>query len=518
MNLADLVQSRFTFGARFQDPTPVTTANLAAWSKAQLAAPPTDAPAVVTRLNKVQQSVTVNAANGTSTTVTLALTDLYKTSADLVAVMQSDTSANHALTRRPPDEVAAARWIRAAFSPWQVFEVMVDFWHNHFSVDAYQQEPISLYWPAYDQLIRANALGNFRALLGATAKSAAMMYFLNQDQSVKAHPNENFAREVMELHTLGSARYLGETTPPGAAGTGYSDQDVMEAARALTGWTIGDGHKLAANGSKPLTGEFLFEPSQHDIGAKTIFGQSFPAGIGQAEGERFLDMLAAHPGTALTIATKLYTRFVQDTPPANDTLIQSMANVFHQNAAYPNQIALVLQTLMNSTEFAMSAGQKVKTPFEFVISAIRATGAEVNPKGFLDSALGTMGQPLFHWPAPNGSPDVGPAWTGTNDMIRRWSIADELMNASTGILLDGPASLFAAIAPSALNSAVAATKVSQSMLGVSASSNSYNALLAYAASREVLGGSGVLTNPTKLDAGLRRIAGAVAATPEFQTR
>ena len=521
MSFTDLIVSRFTFGPCLNDPQPVTSSGLSSWLAAQLLAPVSDdLVRVVTRLNYVLLPISITATDGTSKTTTRGLTDLFKSSQDLWAILAADTSANRAESRRPADEVAAARWIRAAFSPWQIQEVMVDFWHNHFSVDAYKVNQISAMWPAYDNVIRANALGNFRTMLGATAKSAAMMYYLNQNASVASHPNENFAREVMELHTLGIGRYLGETTPPGTAGTGYSDQDVINAARVLTGWTIADGSQKNASGLKPNTGDFLFSPSTHDNGSKVILGQTYPAAPVQPQydGETFLNTLANHPGTALTIATKLYTHFVRDVPPANNPLVQTMASVFQQNVNAPDQIARVLNTLIASTEFADSAGQKVKTPFEFLISVIRATGAEINPQPNLTNMLSAMGAPMFRWPTPNGMPDIAPIWTGTNDMIQRWSLADQVMSSSLGILLDGPTTLFAQLAPAIKTPPDAAYNVAQSILGPTATTTSLNAMATYAASGEVLGASGAVANPSKLNAGLRRLAGAAAATPEFQIR
>jgi len=518
MSLADLYASRFTFGTRFNDPSPVTASNLSGWFAAQLAAPSADDPAVSRRLALVQLPTTTTDSTGTATTQLLPLQDLGLAPSALWAIRASDTSANHAFTRRPADEVVAASWIRATFSPWQVQEVMTDFWHNHFSVDAYQTDLIAEMWPAYDQTLRANALGNFRAMLGAVTKSASMMYYLNQAQSVAAQPNENFAREVMELHTLGIARYLGETTPAGAVGTGYSDADVQNAARALTGWTIADGNHPAADGTKPNTGAFLFSPKIHDAGAKTIFGQAFPAGGGQSEGETFLDMLAAHPGTAQTIATKLYIHFVQDVPPANDALVAAMAKAFQANVGSPTQIQQVLSVLAASPEFAASAGAKVKTPFQFLISLLRVSGAEVNPVANLSWGLSSLGAPLFHWSTPNGMPDVSNPWVGTNDMLRRWALAFQITGEGSKILQDGAATLFAQVPAGLSNAASAANYLIPPMLGSRASPATVSAILNYAATPEILGGSTALTNPQKLLAGVRALVGAIAATPEFQTR
>jgi uncharacterized protein (DUF1800 family) len=519
MSFTDLITSRFTFGPRFGDPSPLTSGNMQSWLMAQLSAPATDDSTVLTRLQQVQLPITIEASNGTSVTQNRALDYLFKTADELVAIGQADTSANKAESQRPADEVSAARWIRAAFSPWQIQEVMVDFWHNHFSVNAYQTTQMALMWPIYDTDIRANALGNFRALLGATAKSASMMYYLNQNASVAAHPNENYAREVMECHTLSALRYLGETTPAGTGfGAGYSDQDVTQAARILSGWTTGDGTNKAWDGSKPVTGLFVFNPSAHDTGSKVLFGNPWPAGGEEEEGEEFLDELAYHPGTAQTIAAKLYTRFVQDTPAAGDTLIAELAKVYRENHEAPNQIALMLATIIASPEFAVSSGNKVKAPFEFMISAIRATGAEINPQPALGNALATMGAPLFKWPAPNGMPDIGTVWTGTNVMVRRWALADQLMSESAGLVLDGPSTLFSATAPAVSSPQEAALAISQSVLGATVSASSAAALSSYAASHEVLGAAGAISNATSLIAGLRRLAGAAAATPEFQLR
>lgn len=518
MALADLITSRFTFGTRFNDPLPVPAADPARWVAAQLAAPAADDHSVVSRLSAARLPITLTDSSGKNTSQSVPLQDLFKTPQELWSILASDTSANHGWTRRPAEEVIAANWIRAAFSPWQIQELMVDFWHNHFSVDAFQSGHISVMWPAYDRVIRDNALGNFRALLGGTAKSAVMMHYLNQAQSVAAQPNENFAREVMELHTLGIARYLGETTPAGAEGRGYSDQDVMNAARILTGWTIADGQRRAADGSKPDTGTFLFSPGLHDTKAKTLFGLSFPAGGGEAEGERFLDLLAAHPGTAQTVATKLYIHFVQDAAPADSRVIAAMAQAFSAYAAAPDQIARVLLVLLGSDEFAASAGQKVKAPFQLLISLIRATGAEVNPVAGLEWGLSTLGAPLFHWPTPNGMPDTGPAWTGTNDMIRRWALVNQLTAPGSGILPDGPDTLFARAAEGLSDKTSAVDRIAAVLLGGAGSAATMQALHTYAASKEILGAPGVFAAPARLDAGLRALVGAAAATPEFQLR
>jgi uncharacterized protein (DUF1800 family) len=517
-SLADQVTSRFTFGDRFGETDPPTDINRSAWVSAQVAAPTTDDAQVLQRLAAVVLPIVLTNPDGSTHVENRALTDLFKSGPDLWSLSNATATPDPAERRRPADEVVAARWVRAAHSQWQLFEVMVDFWHNHFSVDAYQSSQTSAMWPIYDQTIRAYALGNFRALLGATAKSAAMMYYLNQAQSNKQQPNENYAREVMELHTLGVARYLGLTTPPGMAGTGYSDQDVQEAARVLTGWTIADGSRRTADGSRPNDGGFIFSPAMHDTGRKTVFTIGFPAGGGLAEGELLLDYLAAHVGTAQHIATKLYIRFVGDIPPADDPLIQVMTDSFLRNSRAANQIALVLQSLVQQLGFA-AAGPKVKTPFELLVSAIRATNCDVNPQPTLSNFCAQMGAPLFHWPAPNGMPDVAGAWTGTNDMLVRWTAVAQIMTSQSNLLIDNPASLFYWLVGNRVTSPSQAVQLlTPYMLGPSVSATTTAALLDYANSAEILGGRGVFANPVMLEAGLRRLVGAIAATPEYQMR
>lgn len=522
MSFADLVASRFTFGPRFNDPKPVSQSATASWFAQQLTAPAADDPAVTSRLAQVILPITTLDSTGASTTTNLGLIDLNLTPEQLWQIKSTDKSANTAYTRRPADEVVAASWIRGAFSPWQVHEVMVDFWHNHFSVDAYQNNSVAMMWPAYDGVLRTNGLGNFRAMLGSVAKSASMMYYLNQAQSAKQQPNENFAREVMELHTLGIARYLGEVPPTGLtarqlATAGYSDQDVTQAAALLTGWTIADGYHADATGAKPNTGDFLFAPGIHATGSKVIFGQTI-AFSGQQEGETFLDMLAAHPGTANTIATKLYVHFVADTPPANDALITQMAQTFQNAVSAPDQIAQVLTLLFNSAEFAAAAGQKVKMPFAFLVSLLRASGAEINPQSNLSFGLSSLGAPLFQWPTPNGMPDIAAAWTGTNDMLRRWALGVQVTAESSKILVDGTGTLFAQIPVGLSSPQSVVDKLAPQVLGSSVSNGTLSALYTYAATNEVLGAAGALSDATKLLNGVRTLVGAMAGTPEFQTR
>lgn len=311
------------------------------------------------------------------------------------------------------DELISSRVARAVSSQRQLEEVMVDFWENHFTVFS-GKDRVRYYLPEFDaNVIRPHALGKFRDLLGAVAHSGAMLYYLDNWQSVadSGRPvlgttkrpaqalrrrglNENYARELMELHTLG-------------VDGGYTQQDVIEVARALTGWTLSAG----AQG-----GEFVFRPQVHDAGAKVILGHKFPAGRGVQEGEAVLDLLARHPATARFIATKLARRFVSDTPPA--ALIERATNSF---LSTDGDIRAVVRTIVTSPEFFSSSAfrAKVKSPFELVVSTMRAMNAPPDPTPRTARLVAQLGQPIFGHRAPNGYPETGDAWMNTGAILNR---------------------------------------------------------------------------------------------------
>jgi uncharacterized protein (DUF1800 family) len=334
-------------------------------------------------------------------------------------------------------ELTSSRVSRAVLSERQLDEVMVDFWENHFNVFS-GKDRTRYYLPEFDtKVIRPHALGHFRELLGAVAKSEAMLYYLDNWQSVadSGRPvlqparapnrpqnpraaarrtaavqprsaqvppaaqrrrglNENYARELMELHTLG-------------VDGGYTQQDVIEVARALTGWTLDRG----AQG-----GSFVFRPMVHDAGAKVILGQKFPAGRGIEEGEAVLDLLARHPQTATFIATKLARRFVSDTPPP--ALVARAAARFR---ATDGDIREVVRTIVTSPEFfsADAYRAKVKSPFELVVSTLRVMNATPDSTPRSAQLVSRLGQPIFGHQAPNGYPETGDAWMNTGAILNR---------------------------------------------------------------------------------------------------
>jgi uncharacterized protein (DUF1800 family) len=348
---------------------------------------------------------------------------------------------------RPADEVRGATWVRAIYSKWQLREVLVEFWHNHFNVDAYMGDSrITATWPLYDQIMRRNALGNFRTMLEEVAKSVAMQYYLDNAVSRDGPANENYARELFELHTLGQPNYLNNLynrwrDVPGALTgnpVGYIDQDVYEAARAFTGWTIANGQTLASSLRAPDTGEFYYYDGWHDNAQKRVLAFEIdPNQPPQLDGKQVLDLVANHPGTARYVCTKLCQRLVADEPPAE--LVQRAADAWTASRAAPDQIRQTVRAILLAPEFTATWGAKVKRPFELIAAFVRATGAEFTLNASLFSTVSEMGYRHFNWAPPTGHPDDAPYWLSTNVMLRRWNVLLTLIGGSLGATFDLPA-------------------------------------------------------------------------------
>jgi uncharacterized protein (DUF1800 family) len=349
---------------------------------------------------------------------------------------------DYSLRMKPIAETECMTVIRQIYSQRQLFEVMVDFWHDHFSVFGWDYDGGPMF-PAFDRLaIRPHVFGNFRTMMQEVGQSASMMYMLDLYSSDASHPNENYARELFELHTFGAENYggivqnpdsfnnmnlLGHYTAPDGEEERlkYVDDDVYEAARALTGWTIsGSTWPYDPINGMPL-GEFAYNSSAHDQGVKRILARYFPASQGQTDGVTLFDMLARHPRTARHVATKICKRFVGSNP--STALIDSATTVFNQAWQASDQIAQVLQVILQSSEFKNGWGSAMKRPALSAISALRSTAADFTPKPDYNSAIYTpteefmgrlqaAGQRLFYWPAPNGYPDDPIAWSSTGTL------------------------------------------------------------------------------------------------------
>jgi uncharacterized protein (DUF1800 family) len=328
-----------------------------------------------------------------------------------------------------------ARVLRALYSQRQLQEVVVDFWFNHFNVFA--QKGLDHLWVGNfeEQAIRPNALGHFRDLLLATAHHPAMIFYLDNAQNSAPGSkgaggrelglNENYAREVMELHTLG-------------ADGGYSQDDVVALARILTGWG------LARPNQKPPDGTaFLFDASRHDNEAKHFLGHDI-APAGEAEGIEALDLLARSPATAHHIAFELAQFFVIDAPlPA---LVDRVAARFLKT---DGDIRASLQTLFASREFRDSLGGKYKTPYRYVLSAARAAGVAVKNPRPLINAMARLGMPLYGCPTPDGYRDTADKWLSPDATMIRAGFAVALANGNLPVGDDPPAQIEAAMQPTA---------------------------------------------------------------------
>ena len=323
---------------------------------------------------------------------------------------------------RPADETYTATFVRALYSKRQLVEVLADFWHNHFNVYGfdYWSAPV---WVHYDRdVIRGNLLGNFRTMLEAVATSPAMLYYLDNVSNTSGGPNENFARELFELHSMGAMNYLGvvsnlATVPKDTEGRpiGYHDEDVYGATRSFTGWRIDQA-----------SGAFWFDTNQHDKYSKTILGVQLPSFLGVDDGKTVLDLLAGHPGTARFIATKLCRRLIGDNPPA--AVVEAAAAVFYAQRNAPDQLQQVVRTILLAPEFRTTWGQKIKRPFEYVISLLRAANADFAPGDSFFWMYERMGQPLFQWQPPNGFPDLKEDWSSTMPMLQRWRMCNWLID------------------------------------------------------------------------------------------
>lgn len=333
----------------------------------------------------------------------------------------------------PPSEVVVNNCFQAIYSEWQLEELLVHFWHNHFSVSVPSDQRIGLALPSYDKMLRQHAFGNFRILLEAVAVSPAMLFYLDNATSRASPANENFARELFELHTMGKEAYLANDyvhwkEVPGAKegqAVGYIEEDIYEAARAFTGWSVAYGYKEDGE-TKPNTGEFLYLDSWHDHYQKRILGVEIPAHQAPLkDGQAVLDLVAFHKQTAQFLCTKLCRYFVADQPPAS--LVDRAAQHWIKTQNEPDQIRQVLRLILSSKEFHASLGTKFKNPFQLLMSLFRSLEVEVIPNLHLRWMLGEMGHMPFSSPAPDGFPDRADHWSNSNMLLQRWNVMPKLL-------------------------------------------------------------------------------------------
>jgi uncharacterized protein (DUF1800 family) len=406
--------NRLTYGVRPGDVERVRAIGLSVWIERQLRPQTLDDSGVERRLAEL-------------TTLSMPIADLLREYPrpdprlrERIAsgeMTRQEAQQLYPMEKRPfriAAELQAAKIIRAVTSERQLEEVMVDFWFNHFNVFTNKGD-VRWYVSAYErEAIRPHALGKFPDLVRATARHPAMLYYLDNwvsarsdfvvpagpNRGRKAGLNENYARELMELHTLG-------------VDGGYTQKDVTEVARAFTGWTI----------DRPQTsGRFVFRPIMHDTGEKLIVGHRIPAGGGQEDGERAIEILTRHPSTARFIASKLARRFVADTPPP--ALVGRVAAAY---ASTDGDISAMLRVIFASPEFGAADAYraKIKKPFEFVTSAVRVLGGAVDAQGAeaLARASAEIGEPLYLAQPPTGYADRAEVWVNAGALLARMNFA-----------------------------------------------------------------------------------------------
>ena len=392
------VLRRATYGPRPGDVARVRAVGLGAWLEGQLDPDRLD-------------DTAVDRALAALPTLSMSIAELHRDYPRVDAPPPRDMAGPDRRPARIVAELQAARMLRAVASERQLQEVMVDFWSNHFSVFAAKAE-VRWYVTAYERdVLRPLALGRFPDLLRATARHPAMLFYL--DNWLNARPgdgippgpnagrraglNENYARELLELHTLG-------------VDGGYTQRDVTEVARAFTGWTL----------DRPRAGaRFVFRPGMHDRSEKVVLGHQLRAG-GQQDGEEVLDLLARHPATARFIATKLTRRFVADDPPP--ALVEQVATAYHDTGG---DVRAMLRVVFAAPEFRAAVAAKIKKPSEFVAGAVRAVGATADTRGALAlaRAAAEIGEGFYEAVPPTGHPDRAEAWVNPGALLARLNFA-----------------------------------------------------------------------------------------------
>ncbi|MCB2109089.1 MAG: DUF1800 domain-containing protein [Rhodobacteraceae bacterium] len=526
--------NRVTFGARDSDVAYAESVGWNAWVNEQLNPPPGDDPALAQYLTvqtipiKYQGKGSVN-GGWQAVDEVRPLNYLNASTEDLLKVVIGVNQQTVAPQEefRIQQEVAAASWIRAAHAKYQLREFMVDFWNNHFNVGRDEDRFASAALPVYDrEAIRPYALGNFHDMLLANAKSASMQIYLDNFVSSATTPNENYARELLELHTMGKNYYLGvagsasalEELAAQGTGTqspGFTDEDVIEVSKALSGWTIEFGQRVSPSYALPVTGKFIFNLQQHNTTAGKFMGVDLSVMGGISQGEKVIEIAANHKGTAEFICTKLVRRIFGDPMPS--AVVARAVDAWNANATSPNQIREVMRAiLLDGDEIGSMAAQKIRRPFERVVALFRTTDTQVNASAVWSYAVYGMKDGVNAWPAPNGRPDVDGFWLSTSASLTTWNLLIGLLfnpTVTTSLLGQTPASI--ATATEGIEYWL------ERMIGSEIAPESMNALVADQAGSQgafsILGLAPTTPDATK-EILLRRFVGLIATTREFSYR
>lgn len=516
-----LALNRTTFGARDRDVARVRQMGWTAWVEEQLRPPPGDDPDLAQhlstqamRIRYVGQPPTKNIVGWPDVDQLRPLNYLKMPVGqlwDLVGNVEYSVAANE--LSRIQEELAAANWIRNVHSAFQLREFMADFWNTHFSIGRQADQRAAAALPDYDaNVIRPRVFGNFRDLLGAVAKSPAMLRYLNNGESTAERPNENYARELLELHTLGGDAYLGVAPTPQRSpypglfvtrGLGFSDQDVVTAARALSGWT----HTAA--------GQFVYNPAQHNTQASNFLGLDLSLmKDAMQQGNVVLDLLANHPLTAKFVVRKMVRRIFGENAPASVAARAEEAWLDARDK--PDQLGRVTRAILTGPEIGISyaTASKIRRPYERIIAFLRASDSVVNAFDLAVTAASALGDGLYAWPTPEGRPDDDAQWLSTSANLYNWNL---LL-----LILDLPQIRTSLAAQTPREVTGSATNIVEywagRLLGYAPRASAMNALVADAAQpfgAAAAFASGGLANAERA---LRRLTALIACSSEFGRR
>jgi uncharacterized protein (DUF1800 family) len=522
--------NRLTFGARDLDVLYVNQIGLTAWLAEQFAAPQGDDPDLAAHLSTTTMRIAYAASDPANTRASWPAVDEFRTLAYIDADIPTLWSiATLAGTKYSPtertrirQELLAATWIRNAHSKYQLREFMTDFWNNHFNIGKNESDNATALLPVWDRgTIRLNAFGNFRTLLEATATSPSMLIYLDNATSTAATPNENYAREIMELHTLGGESYLGTTLPANGGYAvngegvlmGFTDQDVLTASRALSGWTIQYGQRVGQT-TLPSNGVFTYNAAQHNTKAGKFLNVDLAGSTGAMDqGRKVIDLLAYHPFTAHFIVKKLCVRIFGDTPP--DTAVQRGIDTWLANKTTPNQIQKVLEAIiLGGTEIYTAPVAKIRRPYERIIALARTTDTVMGAVANMQSALDPLNDAAWAWPAPDGRPDTNAYWLATGAMLTTWNLLIQFPSWSTNVT-----TLAAQTPASAKTTATAVVEYWVGRMLGSAPANTTMAALI----NDQSGPRGVPTaarsnNANNVEVACRRLVSLIATSEEFSLR
>jgi len=403
-------------------------ARLSAWLNIQLNPGNTD-PAVDARLAALLASAVPEDVSAFST--------INKTAAQLWT--EHVRGSDYIEQNLPVWQIERLTILRGIYSQWPLREVLFDFWFNHFNV--YGREfPTQGMMPEYDRVVRQHMFGNFGTMLNGIAKTASMLYYLDNYANTWPYPNENYAREVLELHTLGAIENYYGAVDPATLGNnakgqrkGYTEIDVFQFARALTGWGVEDASDGPAD-----TGAFIFRPDNHydfSQGPIKVMGVTINSTGGETDVSTVLNYLAGHFGTARNIAWKLCTRLIGDNPPPS--IVDSTAEQFYTRRNDSDQLREVYRHILQSAEFQTTWGTKVKRPIETVIRAMRAAGVDLTFRiddsasdGIFYRLEDTSHYP-FGYSAPTGFPDEKEIWQGSGPLVMSWRTLTYMLRQSS---------------------------------------------------------------------------------------